>query len=130
MGWSIGYDTNWKRDVGYGVPAHCDMPGCAETIHRGLSYVCGGDVFGGEHGCGLFFCETHMRVRRPRGSDRDVPLCPRCYAYRRPFTPKQDHPEWIGWKLTDDSWAEWRALHPEFVAANASLPTSNTGDAA
>ena len=28
MGWSIGYDTNWKRDIGYGVPAKCDHPRC------------------------------------------------------------------------------------------------------
>src|SRR4051812_7048849 len=26
MGWSIGYDSNWQRDIGYGVPAFCDHP--------------------------------------------------------------------------------------------------------
>ena len=28
MGWSIGYDEKWQRDIGYGVPAICDYPGC------------------------------------------------------------------------------------------------------
>ncbi len=26
MGWSIGYDKNLKRDIGYGVPATCEHP--------------------------------------------------------------------------------------------------------
>jgi hypothetical protein len=43
MGWSIGYDENWKRDIGYGVPAVCDHPKCNKIINRGLSYVCGGE---------------------------------------------------------------------------------------
>ncbi len=28
MGWSIGYDYNWKRDIGYSVPCECDNPKC------------------------------------------------------------------------------------------------------
>ena len=35
MGWSLGYDGRWKRDIGYGVPAVCDFPGCNEEIDRG-----------------------------------------------------------------------------------------------
>lgn len=42
MGWAIGYDTTWGRDIGYGVPATCDYPSCTEAIDRGLGYVCGG----------------------------------------------------------------------------------------
>ncbi len=53
MGWSIGSDGD--RDIGYGVPAECDHPDCTAEIDRGLSYVCGGDPYGGEYGCGLFF---------------------------------------------------------------------------
>lgn len=54
MGWSIGYDERWKRDIGYGVPATCDHPGCEEKIDRGLSCVCANQQpYGGEHGCGL-----------------------------------------------------------------------------
>ena len=26
MSWAVGYDENWKRDVGYGVPSYCDHP--------------------------------------------------------------------------------------------------------
>src|SRR5690606_23075125 len=53
MGWAVGYDSNWNRDIGYGVPTTCDHPGCNEKIDRGLSYVCGDEPYGGEHGCGL-----------------------------------------------------------------------------
>ena len=28
MGWAIGYDSNWGRDIGYGVIAYCDHPDC------------------------------------------------------------------------------------------------------
>jgi hypothetical protein len=41
MGWSLGYDTTWNRDIGYGVPAYCDHPDCHKKIHRGIAYVCG-----------------------------------------------------------------------------------------
>ncbi len=44
MGWSLGHDNRWGkfgRDIGYGVPAICDHPGCNAEIDRGLSYVCG-----------------------------------------------------------------------------------------
>lgn len=60
MSWAIGYNETYKRDVGYGVPAFCDYPGCKKEIDRGLSYICGGEPGGGDHGCGLFFCEKHM----------------------------------------------------------------------
>jgi len=52
MGWSIGFDSRWNRDIGYGVPAYCDHPKCNEEIDRGLAYVCCGEQpYGGEHGC-------------------------------------------------------------------------------
>lgn len=112
MGWSLGYDSNWKRDVGYGVPAECDHPSCCEQIDRGLAHVCGGDVYGGERGCGLYFCGKHLFLY-----DRLPQLCERCAPRRRkPFLAKPDHPAWIEWKLTDESWAEWRAENPEEVA--------------
>lgn len=98
MGWSIGYDSHWSRDIGYGVPAYCDYPGCDAEIDRGLSYVCGGDPYGGERGCGLFFCASHG------GGD----LCERCVRDAEPFIPKPDHPAWIHHKATDPSWEEWR----------------------
>lgn len=39
MGWSVGFDENWQRDIGYGVPAYCDHPQCKAEIDRGLDYV-------------------------------------------------------------------------------------------
>ncbi|HEV7521417.1 MAG TPA: hypothetical protein VGP89_09990, partial [Candidatus Angelobacter sp.] len=60
MGWSLGFDSNWQRDIGYGVPAYCDHPKCNKKIDRGLSYVCGGEPYGGELGCGLYFCSEHL----------------------------------------------------------------------
>ena len=117
MGWEIGFDTAWKRDIGYGVPAFCDHPGCGAEIDRGLGYVCGGDPYGGERGCGLFFCEKHQAYAKRRG--RTVQLCSRCLRRRPPYSATPDHPEWIRHKLTDPSWGPWRAENPEQVAAMA-----------
>lgn len=111
MGWSAGYNTTWDRDIGYGVPAKCDQPGCAAEINRGLGYVCcRQQVYGGEEGCGLYFCESH-RWCDAKGR------CERCAAGQPPFEPTPDVAEWINWKLTDDSWARWRQEHPEVVEA-------------
>lgn len=116
MSWSIGYDSNWDRDIGYGVPAQCDHPECGEEIDRGLAYVCGGDPYGGERGCGLYFCNKHMGyVNRTARMDASQ-LCDRCYPrIRKPFQPKPDLPEWIEHKLMDESWTIWRAENPAKV---------------
>lgn len=115
MGWSIGYDNSWGRDVGYGVPSICDHPDCNKEIDRGLSYVCGSEPYGGEYGCGLFFCEEHLYYRKPHGSDRLVQLCPRCMRYRNPYNGKPDIKEWIEHKLTHESWGTWRKDNKEEV---------------
>lgn len=120
MGWSIGYDDNWNRWIGYGVPAWCDHPDCIKKIDRGLAYVCGGDPHGGEYGCGLYFCSKHLAYgTRGRGKDAEtVQLCQRCLNRRRhPFRAKPEHPEWIHHVSTDASWAEWRAENPKQLAA-------------
>ena len=114
MSWAVGYDRNWKRDIGYGVPAKCDHPDCNADINRGLAYVCGGEPYGGEHGCGLYFCADHMTFPQ---------VCERCAErHEHPdadepelFDAKPDVPEWINWKLTDDSWGPWRDENPEEV---------------
>jgi hypothetical protein len=122
MGWQIGYDEKWHRDVGYGVPAVCDKPRCDTSIDRGLSYVCGGEPFGGEHGCGLYFCAEHLFHRKPKGAENVVQLCPRCYAYEKPYQPKADVREWVEFKLADESWSDWRAANPvEVERMRASL---------
>lgn len=108
MGWAVGFDPNWQRDIGYGVPSLCDHPGCRKRIDRGLAYVCGNDVYGGEDGCGLFFCDDH----RTLGGK-----CERCTIGRDPFEPKPDVTRWLRLKLTDGSWAMWRAENPDAVAA-------------
>ena len=105
MGWSIGYDSTWKRDIGYGVPAICDQPGCRKKIDRGLSYVCGGVPYGGEEGCGLFFCAKHLSYFKTKF------VCKRCYEGKESYKPKDDIKEWIDFKMTDKSWAKWRKLN-------------------
>lgn len=102
MSWAVGYDSTWSRDIGYGVPAECDRPACAEKIDRGLGYVCGGEPYGGEEGCGLYFCGGHMAAGSPQ-------RCERCIAGEPPFDAKPDLQEWTDWKMTDPSWAQWRA---------------------
>ncbi len=109
MSWAIGWDSDWHRDVGYGVPAFCDHPRCQAEIDRGLSYVCGGEPYGGDNGCGLYFCGEH----------RSGVLCARCRNQKRPFAAKPDHPRWIAHKLTDESWAAWRAENQADVESMA-----------
>jgi len=95
MGWSIGYDGKWKRDIGYGVPSLCDFPGCGEKIDRGLAHVCGGEPYGGEMGCGLYFCSKHLLL-----SANNPQVCERCLNHKEPFPPTPDVPEWTKHKLT------------------------------
>lgn len=105
MGWAVGYDTRWSRDIGYGVPAWCDHPQCDKVIDRGLAYVCcDQEPYGGVRGCGLYFCSDHTR------GDHQ---CTRCYyrSPKGPFRPKRDHPSWLRHVLTDESWREWRITH-------------------
>lgn len=124
MGWQIGWDSRWQRDIGYGVPATCDRPGCGESIDRGLEYVCGSDPRGGEKGCGLYFCEAHLTGSRkvagyPGTEGRYVRVCGRCDKGRQPYDPTPDVQEWTDFKMKDESWAQWRAENgiPEPVAA-------------
>ena len=125
MGWAVGYDSNWKRDIGYGVPCVCDHPGCKEKIDRGLAYVCGGEPYGGDRGCGLYFCSKHRGNHSPYTIDADgeeiedenwADVCERCAAGQAPFEAKPDVRRWINHKLTDPTWATWRKENPEFVA--------------
>ena len=126
MGWSVGFDPNWRRDIGYGVPSICDHPGCGKEIHRGMAYVCGGEPWGGDDGCGLFFCPDHPGPNR----DARQPVCERCAAYADPFEPTPDLPEWVEWKLTDESWGQWRDDNPELVSAlrRPTTPTQGADD--
>lgn len=103
MGWSLGFDNTWQRDIGYGVPAVCDHPKCNEKIDRGLAYVCGGHPYGGEDGCGLYFCYKHLRVGFSGRPDA-TQLCPKCARYdKTPYKPKPDLLEWTNRKDTQCS---------------------------
>ena len=104
MGWAIGFDTRWQRDIGYGVPALCDFPSCNKKIDRGLSHVCCDQEPHGGDGCGLYFCENHHNYVRKDLSG----LCSRCFNHKPPFKLKQDLMAWLNFKETDASWAEWR----------------------
>ena len=81
MGWSLGLDTNrteGDRDIGYGVSSECDGSGCNKKIDRGLAYVCGGDPYGGEHGCGRFFCYEHLDYYFDSSDNMSPQLCSEC----------------------------------------------------
>lgn len=109
MGWQIGYDETWRRDIGYGVPAICDHPDCSAEIDRGLGFVCAElQPYGGENGCGLYFCCHHANHRHQ---------CERCAHGYDPFDAKPDVLEWVRWKLTHESWQEWREANPAEVNA-------------
>jgi hypothetical protein len=109
MGWSIWYDSYHKRDVGYGVPATCDNPGCNKKIDRGLAYICcGQQISGGEEGCGLFFCYDHATPGEHK--------CARCATGKPRFKAKADRSIWIRHKLSHGSWREWREENPMEVA--------------
>lgn len=98
MGWAYGENNN-GREIGYGVEAICDWPGCEEEIDRGVGNCCGGldgtsnAGMDGEPYCGGFFCEHHMNfdvclrcVRKcpdckGEGCDGDGELCARCDSF-------------------------------------------------
>lgn len=109
MGWGLGFDEKHQRDIGYSVPSHCDYPECRNVIDRGLSYVCGGEPYGGDTGCGLYFCSKHLgyesKGNKPAGKQR----CERCLCGDDPFEPRPDHKTWTNWKLKHWSWWKWRA---------------------
>jgi hypothetical protein len=111
MSWSVGYDSNWKRDIGYGVPSICDHPDCNECIDRGLPYVCGGEPYGGDRGCGLYFCGKHLSYYK-----NGVQVCDQCGNNSNPFEPKPDLEEWIQHKMTDPSWDDWRKSQEGAIA--------------
>lgn len=109
MGWAVGERSG--RDIGYGVPASCDHPGCGARIDRGLGYACGDGL--GDSGCGLYFCPAHTAWGPVDPDDVELEgelaeLCERCRAGEEPFEPTPDLEEWVRHKLTDETWSRWR----------------------
>ncbi len=74
VGWTGPMPNAEGREVGYAVGATCDFDGCEEKIDRGLSYCCGEMHDGGEHGCGGYFCYSHLFMGRPEQ------LCEKCLS--------------------------------------------------
>ncbi len=111
MYWSIGYDERWNRDIGFDVPGCCDHPDCNKDINRGMDHVCGGEPYGGESGCGLYFCDQHREAKVTAASEEAIPLCSQCTAGKEPFTPTPDTEEWVNYKQTSNYWAGWRTYH-------------------
>lgn len=106
--WAIGYDEHWNRDIGYGVPGTCDHPECNNTINRGVDHVCGGEPYGGDLYCGLYFCKDHLELITPSASEESSPVCAQCALGKEPFAPTPDIDEWINYKETSSYWAGWR----------------------
>ena len=80
-----------------------------EQIDRGLGFVCGGQPFGGEYGCGLYFCGEHLSYgaededrNEGRSFMREVDLVT---AIRVPFEPKPGHLQAMD-RLEDDAYIE------------------------
>lgn len=99
MGYQV-YEDVRDRFAGYGVLAYCDYPECDETIDRGLAFKCEIHTIWEEdepievEGCGMFFCVDHR------------------YEYEDHLTFEwrgREHPDWIKWILSDESWETWRS---------------------
>jgi len=74
MGWAFCGTNNHGQEMGYGVEATCDEPGCDEVIDRGLAHVCG-RMHEDDETCHKYYCGRHLFVANvgPGGG-----LCSRC----------------------------------------------------
>ncbi len=77
MGWAYGRNAE-RREVGYSVEATCDASDCEVDIDRGLAYCCGGMHDGDEHGCGGYFCLSHLLYACPPPNEPVPQLCGPC----------------------------------------------------
>jgi hypothetical protein len=71
MGWSYGQNADGK-EVGYGVAAVCEEPGCPNSIDRGLAYKCGPMHGSGADYCDGYFCPVHLSMT---GQGQRCPAC-------------------------------------------------------
>lgn len=137
MSWSIGYCEKQKRDVGYGVLAICDHPGCTAEIDRGMDYICCEDI---NHNacCGAFYCAEHrdnyvygdeiddmddeelealnINVESQEVydavEDGDIVKC-----RHEPIEKGKENAAWLEHCLKDETWQKWRNENPEMVTA-------------
>jgi hypothetical protein len=69
------YRNGEKVQAGYSVETVCEEGGCEEQIDRGLAHLCGEVPGGDEHGCGGYFCGSHLYMSLAEGIGD---LCGRC----------------------------------------------------
>lgn len=76
MGWALCGRNDHGQEMGYGVEATCDEPGCDAVIDRGLAHVCG-TMHEDPDTCHRYYCGEHLILADvgPGGG-----LCARCYA--------------------------------------------------
>lgn len=60
MGWEFCGKRRNGDDIGYGVPAKCEHPGCSKEIDRGIAHACGGTHGDTEISCDKYFCAEHL----------------------------------------------------------------------
>lgn len=126
MGWSIGYSKKHDRFIGYGVPSYCEHPECKTLIDRGLDYICGSSIGGGELGCGMFFCHEHLEKAEIQAKPGWVQVCDRCINCEGDYELKPEHPQWINHVLNDDSWKQWRDENSSKVKAFSKLQKASS----
>lgn len=113
MGWAHCGTDDDGREIGYGVEAECDFPGCPEKIDRGLGYVCGPmHGSGNEWGCGRYYCGKHLDqgVHKCEG-DPHPSSCPegqhRWKTHVSPSTPDDPGGERTTWcEKCGEDWSE------------------------
>jgi len=107
MGWAVGTGgTSGHRIWRAGLMR---SPAMQQGNRSRLSHVCGMiNTDGEDRGCGLHSVLT--TCLDSRSSDSFVNAATHAQT---PFARKPDLAEWSNHKLTDQSWAQWRAENPD-----------------
>ncbi|MET9950174.1 hypothetical protein ABZ135_01315 [Streptomyces sp. NPDC006339] len=78
------YRNGEKIEAGYDVATTCERDECDAQIDRGLAHLCGKTPGGDEHGCGGYYCSSHLYMSL---DDEVGDLCGQCIAdYKRQAT--------------------------------------------
>lgn len=96
----MGYGVYWSngRWQGYQIPAYCDYKDCKEEIDRGMAYQHEEEKEFSDPN--TFVCNKHQ----------EIPL------EEIEIDCKKEHPEWLEWILTHESWDKWRKENPDIVS--------------
>ena len=148
MSWVIGFNSEQKRHIGYGVLAICDHPECTVEIDRGLGYMCG-EGFNHNASCHGYFCAEHREnyvygdeIDDMQGEELEAlgidPESKEVYdavengdivrCRHEPIQPNKESASWLEWVLSEDSWAKWREENPKKVAAYQDALKSKQGN--